>query len=330
MMDGAAERATQQKYADRSAAKAQKVRKAAAKAKSAKDQLSSGVLDALNIGEMALLNRLQGQLPETNLATLKDATKLGNGVVLARSMAAQDAAAFNLWAQNAMIRSAKVDTMVVDKLGAGTFTAGNIVLAGGGALRGGSITVDGSGITMGNHNSSGPLTLPGDLSITNPQGSTNIWSFFTSDESGIVVRSDPITSNRRATVFIGAFPGKNALIGHPKSAAIELYAGTPDPGGALDSRMDLNAPVFMRDGWKVNLWVPGYTISDNAFSVINHGQGTSELFVLVQVAEGGGQWRDISFKPSLFIDWVSNTQVKIVNQTGSNRVVRIFIYKLAS
>ena len=120
VMEGGSDVAKRQKNADDIAAKAGRVRKAAEAARKAKDladthenELSTGVLRALDVGEMALLGRLQGEMPNRNIATLEDATKLGDGVVLARAMAAQDAAAFNLWAENAMIRNAKIADLSV-------------------------------------------------------------------------------------------------------------------------------------------------------------------------------------------------------------------------
>ncbi|MGF1472223.1 MAG: hypothetical protein ACFB50_10845 [Rubrobacteraceae bacterium] len=177
IMDGSAERARAQKSADQIAAKAQRVRKAAktaqeadaaaqaadaaaqaadaaaqaadAKAQNAADQLSSGVLEALDLGEMALLDRINGELPNQNLATLEDATKLGDGIVFASAMAVQDAAAFNLWASNAMIESAIIADLAVDKLQAGTFTAGDFILAGGGKIKfGNGISAGADGLKM--------------------------------------------------------------------------------------------------------------------------------------------------------------------------------------
>lgn len=71
------------------------------------------------------------------------------GAVTASVMAAQDAAAFNLWAQNAMIRSAAIQELVADKIVGGQFTAGTIDIVGGGMVRAGETELSSSGVKLG-------------------------------------------------------------------------------------------------------------------------------------------------------------------------------------
>lgn len=106
------------------------------------------VSEQIDLDALAILGRLQGLLPNANLTTITDATKLGSGVVLAQAMAVQDAVAINLWVQNAAIQSAKIASLAVDKLITGTITAASITLAGSGQLVGGQTTFGASGIAV--------------------------------------------------------------------------------------------------------------------------------------------------------------------------------------
>lgn len=75
----------------------------------------------IDLTEARILGNLKGLLPNANLATIQDATKLGSGVVLAEAMAVQNAAALNLWVgngaiQRAMIGNAQIDTAQIEQL----------------------------------------------------------------------------------------------------------------------------------------------------------------------------------------------------------------------
>lgn len=145
--------------------------------------------ESIHLGELAMLGRIQGQLPNTNLATLEDATKLGTDVVLASAIAVQDAAAFNLWASNAMIKSAKIGDLTVDKLLAGTFTAGAIILAGLGKLKAGQITLDSGGITIPPADSFTDVTSDIDYKISVNNNWAAMHFFETSGTRGTAITS---------------------------------------------------------------------------------------------------------------------------------------------
>lgn len=155
--------------------------------------------ESIDIGALAMLGRIQGLLPNTNLAKIEDATKLGSGIVLAKAMAVQDAAAFNLWAQNAMIQSAKISSLSVDKLVAGTFTAGNIILAGGGQIRGGGTWMDSSGIRLPFVNGNFSASTKSDFKITGPDDREAVAIFRTTSLSpnyqGVQIRGDGPEAN---------------------------------------------------------------------------------------------------------------------------------------
>lgn len=82
---------------------------------------------------------IAGSLGWTNLDPLSDPNELGDDVVVARAIATHDAAAFNLWASNAMIQSAKIASLTADSITTGTLTATV------GVDTGGIINVKGSG-----------------------------------------------------------------------------------------------------------------------------------------------------------------------------------------
>lgn len=119
--------------------------------------------EEVDLAKLAILGRLQGELPNSNLATLEDAILLGNGVVQARSMTSMDAAAINLWVQNAAIQSAKIADLKADKITAGILSvavelnsAGRIKIKGSGFLdvvTGSSETrqmmIDAGGLSLG-------------------------------------------------------------------------------------------------------------------------------------------------------------------------------------
>jgi hypothetical protein len=107
-------------------------------------------IDSIDFGAI----EIAGALGWENLEPLTDPDMLGDDVVVGRAMAAHDAAMFNLWAGTAMIESAKVATMVVDKLVGGTLSTTDILvgstleLATGGDLVAGDISLNAEGIVM--------------------------------------------------------------------------------------------------------------------------------------------------------------------------------------
>jgi hypothetical protein len=122
----------------------------------------------IDLTRAAILGNLQGLLPNENLATLEDATRLGDGVVLARAMAAQDLAAMRLWVQEGSIESAMVLGLVADKIRAGLLQVDLIVAAGRVQADGASLTPGGmtlnqtnSAISFPNQDTGSKITPPG-------------------------------------------------------------------------------------------------------------------------------------------------------------------------
>lgn len=101
----------------------------------------------IDLAKAAILGNLRGLLPNANLATIQDATKLGSGVVLAEAMAVQNAAALNLWVQDAAIESAKIKEVVADKIAAGIISAA-IGISSGGYISAGGARLDSLGVRL--------------------------------------------------------------------------------------------------------------------------------------------------------------------------------------
>ena len=105
------------------------------------------VADEVNLSGQAILTVINGLLPNGNLATIKDATKLGDQLVVARAMAVQDAAALNLWVANAAIQSAKIASVQADKIDTGILFAA-VSISSTGKISAAGATMDSGGISL--------------------------------------------------------------------------------------------------------------------------------------------------------------------------------------
>lgn len=386
--------AIEQKAADKIAAKAQRVHKAAAKAKSAKDladdhdnQLTTGILKKLDIGGMAQLQRLQGALPNANLATIQDATKLAAGLVssrelsdlavsaakladyavgpskvateavstraiaanavvanaiaanavLATHMAVQNLAAFDLWASIAMIRSAWINNLTVDKLSAGTFTAGEIILAGGGRIRGGGTWMDSSGIRMpfvgGNY---GAAANAG-FKITGPDDNEAVAMFRTSgltpNYQGVQIRGDGVAGNDNMAGEVviqsssagGNFGAQIEVVTKTGNSAINLTADNTRTFGTLRTEGVLNvgfgmtphaylnqATVNANGGWQE--WVHDCALA-------------REVVPFMQVYRNAN-WKPLETITDVYIEWVGDTKLRVTNNSTTNAPVRGVILRM--
>ena len=398
IVEQAAKKATEQKNADKIASKAQRVHKAAAKAKTAKEladdhdnQLTTGVLKALDIGRMATLSRLQGALPNANLATIEDATKLADKLVkssklddlavsaqklanyavgpgkvddnaitsraiaanavvanaiaadavLARSIASQDSASFNLWAQNAMIQSAKIAALTVDKLMAGTFTAGDIILAGGGRLRGGGTWMDSSGIRMPFIGGNYDAAVNADYKITGPDNREAIAFFRTSglaqNYQGVQIRGDGITNNDNMggeVILQSSSAGGN--LGASIEIATRTGAGIINLNGGNNGRiqafgtLSIQGRVFPSDGYTANWSSGSVTIPANSNVTLRHNLNTVDVIAAFQVnITAADRWRPMEFYNGVRIEWLSANYLNISNDTAISQQVRGIILMAA-
>jgi len=172
--------------------------------------------ETIDLEELDLLGRLQGLLPNENLATIEDTTKLGEGVVLAEAMAVQDAVAFNLWASTAMIGSAYVEELVVDKLVGGVMDTTDIFVAstleiatGGQILCGDGTKLDAEGLHLEPGADYYADGLTPDQKITPPSELSTI-AFYehgsgTAEGNGIVLNSNTPYGDPDAVTTIGLY-----------------------------------------------------------------------------------------------------------------------------
>lgn len=155
--------------------------------------------EQIDIDALAILGRINGLLPNANLATIQDATKLGTGIVTAAAMAAGDAAFMNAWIQNAAISSAKIANLVADKITTGTLSAATITLSLSGKLVAGATTFSATGIDLGV--TANIADIPSaDQTIANAGTAFSSLHFFdqraTAGIRGAVLRGDGDGSNR--------------------------------------------------------------------------------------------------------------------------------------
>lgn len=355
LAESGAERATRQTNADKIGDKAQRIRRAADTARKAKDradahenELSSGVLRALDIGEMALLNRLNGELPNRNLATLQDATKIGDGVVAARTLISQDAASFNLWAQNAMIRSAKIETLAVDKLAAGTFTAGQIILAGVGALKAGQIMLDAGGVTMPALSNWTVASASRDYKITSTNELAAIGFFNDSNATaqGAGIRADGNGPTRTGVILLNATQDQTRDVYDASSAWVHVNAqrGVSSRShvymgqdlvverdvnikgfAMIDGRVDINGVLNPNAGIDPTRYCRAETVPANGgWYQWEHGHPSSAVWPHFQVAVGS-DWQPIEYVPNLYVAFVGPNNVRVQNDRQTSELVRGFI-----
>lgn len=151
--------------------------------------------ESVDFAELSQLNRLRGLLPNENLATIEDARKLGEGVVLAEAIASYEITAENATFGNLAVPSAAIASLAVDKLTAGMFTAGQITLAGEGSLRAGEhVIFDSGGITLSYTPTTYTPGLHGDYKISSPDDRAAL-AFFNTDFSGSNYRGAQIRSD---------------------------------------------------------------------------------------------------------------------------------------
>jgi len=192
----------------------------------------STAIDEINLTEMAILGTLQGLLPNANLATIEDATKLGEGVVLAEAMAVQDAAAINLWVQDLAVEGAKIHSLVADKIVGGTILTDTIDIAselnliGSGKLKtsGGGTSLDAGGVVIQPSVDYNTPTITQDQKISTAGEWTSLafWNDSALDARGAVIRADGSSGGRRGAVVLHATAAGG--LGAETSARVELFS----------------------------------------------------------------------------------------------------------
>lgn len=194
---------------------------------------SLSVAEQIDLDELAMLERIQGLLPNQHLAKLEDATKLGDGIVLARAMAVQDAAAMNLWVADAAIQSAKIGTIAVDKLIGGIietndiFVASTLKIASGGELVAGTGTkIDSGGLTIDAGTSYVTTAFTRDYKLCPPSEWAALGFF---DDTflalrGIGIRADGLASQRGSIALHATTGGDLGAFGSARMDIISSSA----------------------------------------------------------------------------------------------------------
>lgn len=264
---------------------------AAADASDAQAQLADPALPTkydFDLAELSLLGRLQGLLPNANLATIADATKLGDDVVLARAMAVQDAAAFNLWASTAMIGTAYVKDLAADKIRSGIIQAGVAIVAGG-------AQIDDTGLDLLEY--AGGFTAPSSdvASKVTPRGASP-WAALgfhrvATVRRGLHVRADGTTGAERGYHRFEAVEEGNP--GSTRSARLEIAGGDAGLDGQVRAYPLLVAErdmIVNRDGTVTGVFSVG---GNSGFSGEVRVRATGTFITLgTSRFEAGSSWGD--------------------------------------
>lgn len=272
--------------------------------------------EQIDLDALQILGRLQGLLPNANLATLTDATKLGSGVVTAAAMAVQDAVAINLWVQNAAIQSAKISTLVADKITTGTMSAATITLSGSGQLVAGSTTFGASGITLGATTTLAAIPSASQ-SINNSGTAFSSVHFFTelgvSGTRGLVLRSDGDSTSRGQTSLYGLrtlngnpYDGNNSAFVDVKGTQLNFGAETAavavgpyldvQKSGATFAKaggITANGPVVFTGSLTADSWSVGYasalfSVGPGGTRTWTHSWGQWPIFIFAFEDRGDG------------------------------------------
>ena len=288
--------------------------------------------ETVDLGELAMLERLNGLLPNANLATLTDATKLGTGVVLARAMAVQDAAAFNLWASNAMIRSAAIESLVADKITAGTITAGTIALAGSGRVTAGpGVSLNSTGLTLAAAPAYAASTVDVDRKITPVGNLAGLHFYAASTERGAVARAQGNSTEAARVVLEAA----NSSTGTGSYVIIRANAnGTGDISINAAGTVYLEGPTYVTGSLNPNGGIiPNFvgnpaSVSAGGTGVSwNHNLGVVPRYIFGQLRIGTDNWVNLPAS-NILVSSCTPTSVTITNNQASGSVsstVRVFL-----
>lgn len=236
--------------------------------------------------------RIAGTLGWANISALSDPTKLSNGVVTARAMAAQDAAAINLWVQNAAIQSAKIAGLAADKIDAGIIDA-QIGISSGGYIAAGGARMDDRGVSLADVGIafSPPADTRGSKITPDTSDSFGALHFWNANEAGL----------RGATLWGAGNAGGKA--GAVRLVATETNTTGSDPAGPNSARVYL---VSGQGGGRVTIGTDLYV--DHYLGV---GGGNVEV-------KGGGSLR--------FTNATDSTINSDIGDTNGVRIRATFVF----
>lgn len=168
---------------------------------------------------------IAGALGWANLDPLTDPDMLGDDVVIARAIATHDAAAFNLWATNAMIESAHIVEVVADKISTGTLTAADINLSASGRILAGATTFDGDGVELPLEPSFTAPSVNVDHKITGT-GEFAALSFYEDTLNavrGLALRTDGVAAGIKSNIAIHA--SRDGTLSNTLTGWLEVRSG---------------------------------------------------------------------------------------------------------
>lgn len=300
------------------------------------EQPNRTVAQEVDLEELSILGRIQGLLPNENLATLEDVALFGEGVVTAQAMAVQDAVAINLWVQDAAIQTAKIGQLSADKIATGTLVAADILLSSTGTIRAGDHTrIDAAGITLGLHDSFDTSIAAASYKISGEGGIGSLMFFSENPETnagydarGAVLRSDGDLADLPGSVHLLAT--YNGDLHDIKTASVQVQSGIPGFKGAVFTTgffVPLHGIDMRRDS--SFLLGQGHTTATKISSgapthVVSHTFGASPGSVFVQVSSDGEFWNPVSHSTSWPI-LVAPDAVYVTNNSGGSYYIRVKI-----
>jgi hypothetical protein len=257
-------------------------------------------------------------------------------------LATMDLAAVNAVIGDAAIDSAKIKRLVVDRLDAGTFTAGNITLAGNGALRAGRTVLNALGIT-----------LPVEDGFTDPTSNTDMKLGAATGIAAMNFYQAIISGNNHRGASVKAIGNGAGIRGNivlhslyragdgpfdPTSGALEVRSShSPQSARIYVSPMIELAGDMVMSG---NLTVGGRLVPDflgsfgsvpaNSTGVWDHNLGVIPSIMAGHQNIGSGRYKPLPAGGDAFgvyIEWCSTTQVAIRNNESQAWSCRPILFK---
>lgn len=304
----------------------------------------------MNVTESINLTTAQiaGSLGWANLDSLNDPNKLGNAVITARAMATQNLAATRLWAQTGAFESAMIVNLAVDKLTAGTFTAGDITLAGAGRLRAGSnVTLDSAGIMAGlvTLDAQG-MTLPRWTGNVNAPAANRDMKISTGDElsaisffldttyerRGINLRADGASLLSAGVIALEATPMGGFGERETDDGWVYIRArksGQPDGHVYLGPRLVVTGRI-KAEGLEPNYYCFPKSVNSGAEVAWTHNLGNDQYLAHMQYrrtseASWTGLHNDVT---GIYIKGLHPNEIRLQNNTNVTLVVRGFLINM--
>lgn len=289
------------------------------------------VAEEINLG----LANILGELGYSNIEQLNDSTKLGDNVVTGRAMVVHDAVEFNLWAQNAMIQSAKIAEVVADKITTGTLLAATISLSSTGKIQAGEHTkLDSGGISLGLADSWDTSAAAGSFKVSSEDNSSALMFFdqtpdlnLLDDYRGAIVRGDgnstgPSTGLPGAVVLAATRNGD--LLDAESRAAVLVLASRPGFLGAVYTHGILQAQNGLRVQGSLlgNFNSAASSVTNGSFITATHTLDLVPQCVFVQASTDQVTWNQVTHSTQYAIE-ITDAQVKVTNNSGGTKWIRV-------